>query len=48
MPRKGEQLSELDYFPADVAGLKFDRMAFFKKLRIDLKKRTASQNPKLK
>lgn len=48
MPRKGEQLSELDYFPADVAGLGFDRAAFFKKLRIELKKRTASQNPKLK
>ena len=25
MPKKGDQLSELDYFPADVAGLKFDK-----------------------
>lgn len=48
MPKKGEQLSELDYFPADVAGLKFDRAAFFKKLRLELKKRTASQNPVLR
>lgn len=48
MPKKGKQLSELDYFPADVVGLKFDRAAFFTKLRSELKKRTASQNPKLK
>ena len=33
---------------SDVVGLKFDRAAFFTKLRSELKKRTANQNPKLK